>query len=732
VAVSRFPRRVIRQVRPDLADPSLYINRDLSWLKFNARVLMQARDARHRLLERVKFLAIAANNLDEFYMVRVAALSRHRTAANGRLSADGLDADEQLRVVRHAADAMLHDIGRQWADHVRPALAAEGIRFLDPQDYTPDIHTYLHEHFNAAVCPVLTPMAFDPGHPFPYIANRSLNIAAVVRYRRETRFAIVKVPPTLGRFVEVPSGLAGGGTVYAMLEDVITQNLRELFPGVKIVSAHPFRAVRDSDVRVSDDQADDLLQSIARGLRDVRHRPLSLLQVDDDTPQRVVDILVDNFEADPGVVVRSSSRLGFSEWLAVARLNRAGLREPRVRQRVLWRRATADELFERLKYQDLLVHHPFDSFSTFEHFLRSAVRDPKVLAIKMTLYRVGSTPPVVDLLLEAADRGKQVAVLVELKARFEERQNIEWATRLEEAGVHVTYGLIKLKTHGKACLVVRSGTNGIERYAHLGTGNYNPATASVYTDFGLFTSDPRVVADLSELFNVLTGYSNQVAYRELAVAPVNLRRRLQYLIRREVEHAGAGRAAGIIIKVNSITDPRLVRELYRASQAGVSIDLIVRGMCVLRPGVKGVSDNIRVRSIVGRFLEHSRIFSFENGGAREVFLSSADLRERNLNHRVEILFPIRDAAFARFLREEVLDVYLRDNARAMVLRADGEYEPVKPAGTVDAQHWLETHLPPHGGVEDDDAPTPEGNAPAESGDGDEHGQSDPSADAESS
>jgi len=693
----------------DLNDPALYLNRDLSWLKFNARVLMQARDFTHPLLERVKFLAIAASNLDEFYMVRVAALARQSASGVARVSADGLDIEQQLRAVRHAADAMLHDIGRDWSESLRPTLATEGIRFLDPDDYTPEIQAHLEEHFNSAICPVLTPLAFDPGHPFPYIANRSQNIAVVVRYRGETRLAIVKVPSTLARFVEIPPALAGGGTAFAFLEDVITSNLRELFPGVRIVGTHQFRVLRDSDVRLPDGHTDDLMESVERGLRDARHRPVSLLQVDDATPPRVMDTLIDNFDAEADVVLRSPHRLGFAEWLPIARLNRAALRDAPHRHRVFWRRAASDDLFERLKYQDVLVHHPYDAFATFENFLGIAARDPKVLAIKMTLYRVGATPPVVDLLLEAADRGKQVAVLVELTARFEERQNIEWATRLEEAGVHVTYGVLDLKTHGKACLVVRTGANGIERYAHLGTGNYNPATASLYTDFGFFTSDPRIVADLSELFNVLTGYSNQVTYRELAVAPVNLRRRLRQLVRREVEHATAGRPAGIVIKVNSLTDPGFVRELYRASHAGVSIDLIVRGMCVLRPGVPNVSDTIRVRSIVGRFLEHSRIFAFENGGLPEVYLSSADLRERNLNHRVEVLWPVRDGTFARYLKETVLDAYLRDTRRAMALRADGEYESLRPAGHVrpfDSQHWLASHMPPHAG-DDDGALEPE-------------------------
>jgi polyphosphate kinase len=696
-------RRVDRPGDPDvdLSDPSLYLNREISWLKFNARVLDQARDEEHPVLERVKFLAIAAANLDEFYMVRVATLQRHQRAGLDRHSPDGLDLDQQIRLVRQASEAMMHEIGRLWSDQLRPLLATHGLQFLEPADYTPEIREYLDDHFNVVVCPVLTPLAFDPGHPFPYISNRSKNVAVVVAHRGETRFARVKVPNKIRRFIEIPARLTGGATAFAYLEDVVMGNLQELFPGVHIVSAHLFRIIRDSDVRVRADETDDLLVTVDRELRRVRRRPLALLEIEQATPERVVGILTENFQTARDVIVRSRHRLGFADWMRIARLHRAPLKDRPLRQRVCWQGSTPDEVFDRVKYEDVLIHQPFDGFGTFEHFLRSAVLDPKVIAIKMTLYRVGSRPPIVDLLLEAADRGKQVAVLVELKARFEERQNIEWATRLEEAGVHVVYGMMDLKTHCKLCLIVRkgsgSGRDAIERYAHLGTGNYNPATAAVYTDLGLLTSDPRIVADLSELFNVLTGYSNQVSYREIAVAPARLRRRLQQLLRRETEHAEAGRPAGIIIKVNSLTDPAMIRELYRASRAGVSIDLIVRGMCVLRPGMPGISDTIRVRSIVGRFLEHSRIFAFENGGAREIYLSSADLMERNLDRRVEVMWPIHDPSLANYIRDTVLDAYLRDNRRALLLRANGDYEAPPRGGhepSIEAQLSLMEALPP--------------------------------------
>jgi polyphosphate kinase len=399
--------------------------------------------------------------------------------------------------------------------------------------------------------------------------------------------------------------------------------------------------------------------------------------------------------------------MAFADWMAIARLPGPGLKDEPLRPRKMWRRATGDFLFEELKYHDCLVHHPFDSFKSVEAFLQTAVHDPHVVAIKMTLYRIGANSPLVDLLIEASDNGKQVAVLVELQARFEERRNIAWATRLEEAGVHVVYGLPKLKTHTKLCLIVRKGPDGIERYAHIATGNYNAATAHSYTDLGLFTSDPRLVADITELFNYLTGYSNQVLYRDLLVAPINLRKRLRQMLAREAGHATAGRPAHVIIKVNAITDPGLIRDLYRASQAGVRMDLIVRGICCLKPGVPGVSDTITVRSIVGRFLEHSRIFYFENGGTPKVFIGSGDLMERNLNRRVETLCPVKHTALRRHLRDVVLDSFLKDTVRATMLNSDGGYERVAPRdgeAPFDAQRFLIRHTPPCGSGGDSEAP----------------------------
>jgi polyphosphate kinase len=662
-------------------------------------VLAQARDDSHPLLERVKFLAIAAHNLDEFHMVGLASLLRQWRADVDTISPDGLDINERVTAARDAAGELCGEFAVCW-DELQSLLAEHQIRFLERKDYTPDIHIFLKAHFNTAVCPVLTPLAFDPGHPFPYISNRSKNLAVVVRHRHRIKFARVKVPDTLQRFIELPRALTGGTRTFVFLEDVVKANLQELFTGVDIVSAHLFRVIRDTDLVVRERETDDLLESVDRGLKRVRHGAVSLLEVESDMPPRVLHILMENFEVsenDAGVVSHTSARMGFADWAAVARLHRPGLNDPPIVSRTLWRRADSD-LFEQLKYQDCLLHHPFDSFTSVERFIKIAVRDPNVIAIKMTLYRIGRNSPLVNLLIKAADAGKQVAVLVELKARFDERSNIEWANRLERAGVHVVYGLPNLKTHCKVCLVVRQGSDGVERYAHIGTGNYNAATARVYTDLGLLTSEPRLMADLSELFNYLTGYSNQVQYRELLVAPLDLRRKLRALLEREAAHARAGKAAHVIIKVNGLSDPSIIRDLYRTSRAGVRIDLIVRGICSLRPGLPGISETIAVRSIVGRFLEHSRIFSFANDGDPEVYVGSADLMERNLNRRVETLCPVRDEALRRYLRETVLDAYLRDTMRAWILRTDGEYEAAAPEGGrgFSAQHHLATHLPPHG------------------------------------
>ena len=663
----------------NLHDPRLYNNRELSWLEFNQRVLDQALGADHPLLERVKFLAIVSSNLDEFFMVRMATLLRKLRAGLQDESLDGQTVPEQARRIRARAAQMRRDQASCWNDQLRPELAKHGVRILEPEEYTDRIRQFLTLFFRAEIYPLLTPLAFDPGHPFPLISNRSKNFAVTVRYQRRTKFARVKVPQMLPRFVQLPHGSGGKGTVhsYAFLEDIIRMNLGELFNGVEVLNAHLFRVTRDSDIEVRTVDVDgDLMESMESTLKQQRHGLPSLLQVESSMPARVVRTLVENFEIEDEVVEKTSSRLDFSDWMALTRIAMPKLKDAPLAARTVWPAPT--NVFEEIQERDILVHHPFESFSAVETFLQQASTDPHVTGIKMTLYRIGSNSPLIDILIDAADAGKQVAVLVELKARFDERNNIAWATRLEAAGIHVVYGVENLKTHCKLALVVRREAEGVRRYAHIGTGNYNRATAQIYTDLSLFTCNEQVIDDVGEVFNYLTGYSRHEDYDQLLVAPVTLRKSLRALIEREAEHARAGRPARIIFKCNAITDPEMARALYRASQAGVTVDLIVRGICVLRPGLKGVSERISVRSIVGRFLEHSRVYWFENGGTPEVFMGSADLMERNLDRRVEVLCRVADAHVAHHLREVVLQAYLQDSARAYVL-VDDKYQRANPA-----------------------------------------------------
>ena len=678
----------------DLNDPGLYVNRELSWLDFNQRVLDQALDDTHPLLERVKFLAIVSSNLDEFFMVRVASLVRKlRAGAVARTTIDGMVIPALLAAIRQRAAGMLKDSTACWNTQLRPALADEGVRFLEPSDYTNAIRRYLTAYFRSEVFPLLTPLAFDPGHPFPFISHRSKNFAVVVRPRRRTRLARVKIPPPLPRFVPIPSSEGGRQAAafqFAFLEDVIRANLDQLFPDVEIVGAHLFRVIRDAGVEALDDSGDDLLESVDRTLKQIRHAPPTLLQIEATMPRRVVTTLTDNFEVDDDIVIRSNQRLDLADWMALHRLPLPHLKDAPFVARAWWDPQRDPCVFDDLREQDFLIHHPFESFSAVELFLQQAATDPHVVGIKMTLYRVGAHSPIIDLLIAAAEAGKQVAVLIELKARFDERNNIDWAGRLEDAGVHVVYGVENLKTHCKLCLVVRKEADRIHRYVHIGTGNYNRATACIYTDFGLFTADPGVLDEVSEVFNALTGYSRRTEYTHLLVAPVALRARLRGLIEREIDHARAGRPARIIVKNNAITDPEMLKLIYRASQAGVRLDLIVRGACGLRAGVPGLSENIHVRSIVGRFLEHSRAYHFENGGDPELYMGSADLMERNLDRRVETLVLVRDAGIARHVRDVIFDAYLRDTARAYVL-VDRSYERIEPpAGEppFDAQEFL--------------------------------------------
>jgi polyphosphate kinase len=669
----------------ELSSPALYINRELSWLEFNQRVLAQAQDSFHPLLERVKFLAITATNLDEFFMVRVATLLKKFRADIDDVSIDGLNTEQELAAIRQRALEQMDLQSACWSQSLRPLLATEGIHVVEPSGYTAAMDAWLKQYFETHIFPVLTPLAFDPGHPFPYISNLSMNLAVRVKHSGRTKFARVKVPGMLPRFIALPENLAPHpGTCYVLLEDVIRRNIQELFPGTHVEGAHLFRIIRDTDMVIQEDEADDLLETVDRGLKQLRYGALSLLMVEEDMPRRVLNILVENFEVEEDIVVRTSERMGFADWAMLTRLHRPALKDPVFHPRLTWAPEQADKVFEQVADQDFLIHHPFDSFTAVETFLRAAVGDPQVVAIKMTLYRIGANSPLVDLLIEAAEQGKQVAVMVELKARFDERNNIAWANRLESAGIHVVYGLLNLKVHCKLTLVVRKEADGIRRYAHVATGNYNRVTSQVYTDIGLLTADQPLVDDVSEVFNFLTGYSNKRSYHGLLVAPVGLRQGLKAMIDREIEHAQAGRPARIIFKNNAVGDQGTIKALYRASQAGVKVDLVVRGVCCLRPGIPGVSDRITVRSIVGRFLEHSRIYYFLNGGDEEMFIGSADLMERNLDRRVEVLCPIQDPTIKRHLRDTVLEALLSDTHRAWELRTDGSYLRVRPPEGVDA------------------------------------------------
>jgi polyphosphate kinase len=664
----------------EIEAPSRYLDRELSWIDFNGRVLALAEDRKLPLLERVKFLAIFSRNLDEFFMIRVAGLLDRAAAGLGAAATGGLDPHEELSSIRTRTDELVLRQTDVFRDEVQALLAEAEIRLLDWASLEKKHQKELGQYFEDQIFPVLTPLSVDPGHPFPYISNLSMNLAVRVKHGGRTKFARVKVPGMLPRFIQLPDSVAPQpGCTFVFLEDVIRRNIQELFPGTHVEGAHLFRIIRDTDMVIQEDEADDLLESVDRGLKQLRYGALSLLQVEADMPRRVLNILVENFEVEEDIVVRTSERMGFADWGTLTKMHRPELKDPVFHPRLLWPPDEADKVFEQVADQDFLVHHPFDSFTSVETFLRAAVDDPQVVAIKMTLYRIGPNSPLVDMLIEAAEQGKQVAVMVELKARFDERNNIAWATRLESAGIHVVYGLVNLKVHCKLTLVVRHEADGIRRYVHVATGNYNRVTSQVYTDVGLFTADLPIVDDVTEVFNFLTGYSNKRSYNALLVAPVGLRQGIKALIDREIEHAQRARPARIIIKNNALADHGMIKALYRASQAGVKVDMIVRGLCCLRPGIPGISDNIAVRSIVGRFLEHSRIYYFSNDGDEEMYIGSADLMERNLDRRVEVMCPIKDTAIKRHLRDTVLETLLSDTRQAWELQSNGSYVRVRPA-----------------------------------------------------
>ncbi len=658
------------------AESPRYLSRDLSWLEFNARVLSLAQDQAVPLLERAKFLAIFSQNLDEFFQIRVAGIKDQVVAGVGATSPDGLTPQEELERIRARVRKLSEIEDHTFLKELVPALADNGIRLSDWESLDEDDREDLVRVFHERIFPVLTPLSVDPGHPFPYISNLSLNLAVMVRDPKsgERRFARVKVPPLLPRFVVMPDGER-----FVPLEQVIAAHLDSLFPGMVIESHHPFRVIRNADLSLEEDEADDLLAALETELQRRRFGKAVRLEIDPTMTEDMRGLLVDELEVASDDVYLLHAPLDLSGLWAVHDLDRPQLKDE------VWNAVTQPRLvraedgtvdfFAVLREGDILVHHPYESFATsVEAFIKQAAADPHVLAIKQTLYRTSGDSPIIKALIRASERGKQVAALVELKARFDEQANIAWARALEDAGVHVVYGMLGLKTHSKTALVVRQEEDGIRRYCHVGTGNYNPKTARIYEDLGLLSADPDLGADLTNMFNFLTGYSRRMSYRKLLMAPGELRHRMLELIGGETEAGSNGR---VVMKMNSLVDKAVIDALYEASAAGVSIDLIVRGICCLDPGVPGLSENIRVRSIVGRYLEHSRIFAFGDGEHRPVryFIGSADAMPRNFDLRVEAVTPVESEALCRRL-QEILDLALEDDLHSWELSPDCDWKKV--------------------------------------------------------
>ena len=659
----------------DLDDPSLYENRELAWLEFNQRVLSEAFDDRNPLLERVRFLAITASNLDEFFMVRVSGLKQQQDAGVTTSGPDGMDPTQQLHAIDVRCKEMLAEMASCWIETLEPLLAEHDMPVLNWRRLRDEDRATLSDYFRAHIFPVLTPLAVDPAHPFPYISNQSLSLAVAIRDPEEGSelFARVKVPDILPRFTRVP-----GRSVFVPLEQLVSAHLEQLFPGMEILAVHPFRVVRDADFEIEEDEADDLMQEIEAGLRERRFRSVVQLTVGPKMPERMRELLMRELQVSPTDVYVAPMPLGLAD---LSDLVDGADRPDLLHKPWRWQPAPdfvdseghARNVFTVLRKSDVLVHHPYQSFTTsVEEFIRQAVNDPKVLAIKTTLYRTSSTSSIMRSLIKAAETGKQVVVVIEIKARFDEEANIAWAKRLEAVGAHVTYGVVGLKTHAKAILVVRQEGDGIRRYVHVGTGNYNASTARIYEDLGLFTSNPTIGADMSDVFNFLTGYSRQRKFHRLLASPYSLRNGISSRIDREIENARQGAPARIRLKENSLLDAAIIRRLYQASRAGVDVDIIVRGICAVRAGVPGVSENIHVRSVIGRFLEHSRIYHFGNKGRDEYLIGSADLMERNLDRRVETIAPVLDPELQARL-DWILRTSIDDKRQAWILQPDGRW-----------------------------------------------------------
>ena len=698
---SAAAKRVVQPRALPLDDPSLFINRELSLLDFQRRVLEEAQDGTNPPLDRVMFLSFVGSNLDEFFMVRVAGLKRQIEKGVIDSGPDAMGPAELLRDIRASVIRLNRAAYECWLKELVPALRRSGLRIANFADLTDDHRAVADAYFQDTIFPTLTPLAFDPGRPFPHISNLSLNLAVVLRDAEGIEhFARVKIPDTLPQLVPVtvaPKSRSKVGVkeqVFVWIEQLVTANLGALFPGMEIVEAHPFHVTRDADSAIQDLEAGDLLESVEEGVWQRRFADVVRVEINEAMPASVLEILVTNLELDRDDIYKITGPLSLVRVRNLVKVDRPDLKYapfvPALPVALL--KDEEEDIFATIRRGDVLFHHPFDSFQPIVGLLQKAANDPNVLAIKITLYRVGRNAPVVDALLEAAENGKQVAVLLELKARFDEESNIVWARKLEEYGVHVVYGLMGLKVHCKAALIVRKEGDVIRRYAHLSTGNYNSVTAQLYTDIGMLTCDPDIGADCSDLFNFLTGYSAKSKYRKLLVAPISLRERLQGLILREIELHKASGGGHIILKMNSLVDKKMIELLYQASRAGLKVDLLVRGICCLRPHVPGVSENIHVTSIVGRFLEHSRIYYFRNGGDEEIYLGSADLMPRNLNRRVEVVFPVQEKSLIRVLKDDILGTYMKEQAKARHMQADGKYVRDPNFGRKNALNSQETFI----------------------------------------
>ena len=682
--IREFPTGRLEKIEKAPEIVNLFLNRELSLLEFHARVLEEALDKGNPLLERLKFLSIFSSNIDEFFMIRVSGLKEEVEHGVTQLSSDGLTPQQQLTEIRERLLPLFETQNRVLQEDILQAMKREGVELASYESLSHHEKAHLKNYFLERVFPILTPLAVDPAHPFPFISPLSLNLGLMVhavdgnsqtqKKINESRFVRIKVPSVVPRLLRV----GGDGDRFVLIEEVIEANIDELFPGMKPNPPYRFRVTRDADIEIREEEAQDLLSVIQEEVRRRKFGAPVRLEVSADMPDSMISYLAESLDLEEDDVYKINGPLAIQELMSLYDCDRPDLKDASFEPNVPDWFHENKSIFHTIKERDRVMHHPYDSYQCVTEFINQAVDDPDVLAIKICLYRTGPDSPIPPALIRAAEHGKQVTALIELKARFDEEHNIEWARKLDEAGVHVVYGIVGLKTHSKLTLVLRNENDELKRYVHIASGNYNPTTSCTYTDLGLFTADDQIGRDATELFNYLTGFSRPVHYRRLLVAPLSLRENLVALLDREIEHKRAGRPARVIAKLNRLADKQMVEKLYEVSRAGVEIDLIIRGICVLRPGVQGLSENIRVRSVVGRFLEHSRVFYFENGGNEEVYIGSADWMTRNLKHRIEVVVPITDAEEKKYLKDVLLDAYLRDNVKARQLLPDGKYVPVGP------------------------------------------------------